>query len=116
MGRVSIPENVLRRLYAESMGRCMNPACQTELFIYDPNNFRELSVAGRDVTFVYKYCLSKEDLYELAPSDGCVIVNLHNWNGQSCISKEAYAFSEKLGVTLLTMEDYYVYFRNARNS
>lgn len=80
-----------------------------------PNNFRELSIAGRDVTFVYKYCLSKEDLYELAPSDGCIVVNLHNWNGQSCISKEAYAFSEKLGVTLLTMEDYYAYFRNARN-
>ena len=31
MGRY-IEENVKRRLYAESMGRCMNPACQCELF------------------------------------------------------------------------------------
>ena len=27
-----IPENVERRLYAESMGRCMNPDCRKELF------------------------------------------------------------------------------------
>lgn len=35
MGRDSIPENVKRRLYAECMGRCMNPTCQRELFIVD---------------------------------------------------------------------------------
>ena len=28
-----IEENVKRRLYAESMGRCMNPNCQKELFV-----------------------------------------------------------------------------------
>ena len=27
-----IEESVRRRLYAESMGRCMNPSCQQELF------------------------------------------------------------------------------------
>lgn len=33
MKRERIDENVKRRLYAESMGRCMNPDCQTELFM-----------------------------------------------------------------------------------
>ena len=27
-----IDENIKRRLYAESMGRCMNPDCMCELF------------------------------------------------------------------------------------
>ena len=27
-----IAEDVKKRLYAESMGRCMNPACQQDLF------------------------------------------------------------------------------------
>ena len=31
--RKKIPENTKRRLYAESMGRCMNPNCETELFL-----------------------------------------------------------------------------------
>lgn len=28
MDRTTISENVKRRLYAESMGRCMNPDCK----------------------------------------------------------------------------------------
>ena len=32
MSRESISEDVKRKLYAESMGRCMNPSCQRELF------------------------------------------------------------------------------------
>ncbi|MGP1505539.1 MAG: HNH endonuclease signature motif containing protein [Eggerthia catenaformis] len=35
MRRKPISENVKRRLWAESMGRCMNPDCQAELFIND---------------------------------------------------------------------------------
>ena len=35
MSREAISENVKRRLYAESMGRCMNPNCAQELFIND---------------------------------------------------------------------------------
>ena len=31
MSRENIPEYVKRKLYAESMGRCMNPNCQREL-------------------------------------------------------------------------------------
>ena len=32
MSREPIKEDVKRRLYAESMGRCMNPACRAKLF------------------------------------------------------------------------------------
>ena len=33
MSRKAISENVKRRLWSESMGRCMNPDCKEELFI-----------------------------------------------------------------------------------
>lgn len=33
MSRVKIAENVKRRLYAESLGKCMNPNCLKNLFI-----------------------------------------------------------------------------------
>ena len=33
MGRKAISENIKRKLYAESMGKCMNPNCLTELFL-----------------------------------------------------------------------------------
>ena len=33
MNREKVSENVKRRLYAESMGRCMNPNCREDLFI-----------------------------------------------------------------------------------
>ena len=32
MSREAICENVKRKLYAESMGKCMNPNCQIDLF------------------------------------------------------------------------------------
>ena len=35
MSRIKIDKVVERKLYAESMGRCMNPECQVELFIND---------------------------------------------------------------------------------
>lgn len=73
------------------------------------NNLREVLVNSVKVIFVYEYCLSKVSLVQLAPETNSVIVNLHNWNGQSCISKEAYGFSKEIEVTLLTMDDFYAY-------
>ena len=35
MSRDSISVDVKRKLYAESMGRCMNPNCQVDLFGFD---------------------------------------------------------------------------------
>ena len=31
--RKAIPENIKRKLYAESMGKCMNPNCERDLFL-----------------------------------------------------------------------------------
>ena len=48
-------------------------------------------------------------LLEIAPEENNVIVNLHNWNGSSCISQQAYELSDKLNVKLLDMENFYGY-------
>lgn len=73
------------------------------------DNLRELYIDGKKMIFVYEYCLSKAELHRICPEKGCVIVNLHNWNGESCISHEAYDLAEKMGITLLTMEKFYEY-------
>lgn len=74
-----------------------------------PSNLRNIVVDGKHIVFVYEYCLSKSFLQMLAPDEGCVIVNLHNWNGASCISQEAYEFAKVLNVTLLNMDTFYEY-------
>ena len=38
-----------------------------------------------------------------------IIVNLHNWNGESCISSQAYAEAKCMNVRLLTMKAFYGY-------
>lgn len=73
------------------------------------NNLREISINKSKIVFVYEYCLSEVCLMSLAPEDGSVIVNLHNWNEESCISKQAYNLAEEMGVTLLTMHGFYRY-------
>lgn len=76
------------------------------------NDFKKLtnvSVGKQKFKFIYKYCLSKAELVALAPKKNLVIVNLHNWNGLSCISKEAYEQAEIMSVKLLTMNDFYKY-------
>lgn len=79
------------------------------------NNLRELIVNGTKMIFIYEYCLSKVELLELSPEENCVIVNLHNWNGSCCISEQAYELSRKMNVTLLTMEDFYVYINKIKH-
>ena len=73
----------------------------------DKHNIREIKCLGYHIIYVYEYCLSRNDLEKMQPNENAVIVNLHNWNGESCISKEAYDFAKKLDVKLLTMDDYY---------
>lgn len=70
---------------------------------------REIIVKGIHIIFVYEYCLSKAFLLHMSPENGCVIVNLHRWNGNGCISNEAHEASDRLKVQLLTMEDFYAY-------
>lgn len=73
------------------------------------NNLREIDINNTKMIFVYEYCLSKAFLLQMSPEENSVIVNLHNWNGKSCISKEAYDLSVNINITLLTMEDFYGY-------
>ena len=42
------------------------------------------------------------------------MINLHNWNGSSCISTQAYELAEKMNVKLLTMDDFYEYIRKIK--
>ena len=73
------------------------------------DNLREIHIGGIKMIFIYEYCLSNAELRWMCPEKGCVIVNLHNWNGDSCISNEAYETAEKMNLTLLTMEKFYEY-------
>ncbi|MDD3436452.1 MAG: HNH endonuclease signature motif containing protein [Candidatus Gastranaerophilales bacterium] len=73
------------------------------------NNLREIEVQNNKIVFVYEYCLSRVSLEQLCPTHNSIIVNLHNWNGSSCISSEAYDFSREINVTLLDMTGFYKY-------
>lgn len=66
-----------------------------------------IGAKGLNLIFVYEYCLTKEALYDISPNEGTVIINLHNWNGENSISREAHDFAKSINTTLLTMEDYY---------
>ena len=69
----------------------------------------EIEIKGKSLKFIYKYCMSRADIISLCPKVGLNIVNLHNWNGEDCISSEAYAQAESMGVTLLTSNEFYKY-------
>lgn len=78
-------------------------------------NLREISINDTKLIFVYEYCLSEEFLRRLLPEEKSVIVNLHNWNGECCISKKGYQTAEEMNVTLLTLEDFYDYVKKIKN-
>lgn len=73
------------------------------------DNLREVTVCGIKMIFIYEYCLSEVELMQLAPEENSVVINLHNWNGESCISSQAYELSKTMNVELLTMKEYYRY-------
>ena len=75
--------------------------------IDDYHNLSTITVKDKTIKFIYEYCLNKEQLISLSPQRNLVIVNLHNWNGESCISKEAYEQAEIMDVKLLTMKAFY---------
>lgn len=78
-------------------------------------NFKEIIVKGKKVIFVYKYCLSEADLKQMLPEENTIIVNLHNWNDDSCISKQAYTFADDINVTLLTTKKFRRYIDGLKN-
>jgi len=80
----------------------------------DDSNLREITIQNTKMIFVYKYCLSQADLMHLSPELNSIIVNLHNWNGDGCISKQAYELANHINVRLLTMKDFYEYINNIK--
>lgn len=77
---------------------------------YSLDNLREIKVKSNRLIFVYEYCFSKADLLELAPTEDSIVVNLHHWNGESCISQDAYDLARLLNVKLLTRDAFYEHF------
>lgn len=83
--------------------------------IYDYQNLSNIRVEGKSIKFVYKYCLSKNDIISISPQSNSIIVNLHNWNGDGCISSEAYEQAELMNVKLLTMKAFYKFIYKLKN-
>jgi len=88
---------------------------QIDFNFLNANNLREINIKAVKMIFIYEYCLSKAELANLSTSENNIIVNLHNWNGTSCISKEAHEYSEKIKVELLTMDDFYGYINKIKS-
>ena len=77
-------------------------------FLHD-TNIREIMINKTKLLFVYDYCFSQAKLMQLSPEANSVVVNLHNWNGTSCISRQAYDQAKRMNVTLFTMDNFYDY-------
>lgn len=77
-------------------------------------NLKEITVNGVKIVFIYEYCLSKVKLLQLSPEEECVVLNLHNWNGEGCISTEAYELAEEMKVTLLRVDEFYGYINSIK--
>ena len=73
------------------------------------DSLREIKVNDINIVFVYEYCLSRTFLSSMSPKPNYVIVNLHNWNGLCCISREALNLADNFEVKLLTMDEFYGY-------
>ena len=78
------------------------------------DNLREVMIKGKKMIFVYEYCLSEAALQQLLPEEKSIIVNLHNWNGESCISQQAYEVAKEMNVVLFTMKGFYRYINEIR--
>ncbi|MCD2492967.1 HNH endonuclease [Lacrimispora sp. NSJ-141] len=90
-------------------------ACGLPFKFANDTSLREVIIKNKHVIFVYEYCLSKADVYELSPAEA-VVVNLHGWNGRGCISSDAYKMADQFNTELLTMEDFYGYIRKLRDN
>ena len=73
------------------------------------SNLSEIIIQNTKLIFIYEYCLSQSELMCLAPEKNSIVVNLHNWNGESCISSQAYMLAKRMDVRLLTMGAFYGY-------
>ena len=61
---------------------------------------------------MYEYCLSRLEIQSLSPISGLVIINLHNFNGEGCISQEAREIGKALNVQVFTTNEFYRFAHN----
>ena len=80
-----------------------------------PNNLREITVNGTKMVFIYEYCLSEVTLSQMLLDENSVVVNLHNWNEESCISAAAYEKAKVMKVNLLTQRKFYEFIKSIKS-
>ena len=96
-----------------ALRRIRNLGLDYEFPIY--NNLRVIRTKNDKIYFVYKYCLSEAEMRELCPDEGSIVVNLHNWNGDKCISKAAYDIAKEMNVKLFIVNDLFEYVRSIKH-
>ena len=79
-------------------------------------SIKSVFINNDEYLFVYEYCLSKEYLQRILPKPNITIVNLHHWNDNLCISKDARSLAEDLEVKLLTQKEFFDYVKKYRNN
>ena len=83
--------------------------CQNVSYEFkDPRALTELIINGKyKVKLYYKYCLSISDLYEINVESELIVVNLHNWNDESCISQDAHEHARQVGFKLFSQNKFF---------
>ena len=80
------------------------------------NNLREISVKGENIIFVYEYCISEAYVMSMVVPENSIVVNLHGWNGDLCISPKAYECADQIKVRLMTTEKFRSYLKDIKNA
>ena len=79
----------------------------------DVTDLTRININGKNgvckVKLVYEYCLSAADLRRLSPEPGLNIVNIYNWNGDGCVSAEAYNLQIVFKIKIFPIDQFYLY-------
>ena len=102
----------------DSLSFTLNHICRNGFTFHfiSKDNLRQIVINKTKIYFVYEYCLSEASLRTLYPEKHSIVINLHNWNGECCISEAAYSFAKRINVTLFTSEKFYEYIKSIKNS
>lgn len=102
----------------DSLSFALKHICRNGFTIHfiSKDNLRQIVINKTKIYFVYEYCLSEASLRTLYPEEHSIVINLHNWNGECCISEAAYSFAKRINVTLFTSEKFYEYIKSIKNS
>ena len=74
----------------------------------DEANISDIRICNKyDIRMIYKYCFSESDIREMSPPKNLIIVNLHNFNGDGCISESARNIAQDMQVKVFTTNEFY---------